>query len=786
MKRFNIGLFALVLALLGALPAAAQTIPNETPQLTPNCIYLPTPMPSPSVTTARVLRCAQDGTLQTSGGGGGGGGNVTIVGPLGTNNKAASVSITIASDQGAIPVSGTVSISGAVAVNTPAPAPTGAHGAVIVEGVASGTVVPISGTVTANAGSGTFTVSGTVTANAGTGNFSILPPLTGVSGTGTAQAVNQSIVADCAFNSSLPTITTGNVGPNQCDTAGRQIIVGAGTAGSAVGGVVTVQGVASGTNLNVAVGAALPAGGNTIGAVTQASGPWTVTPPLTGANGTGTAGAAAQALVASCNFTTAPATLTSGNVGPLTCDNKGGLILGAGSNTIGTVTANAGSGTFTVSGTVTATPPLTGANGTGTVGAAGQTVVAGCNFTTSPATLTSGNVGPVNCDSKGNQQVVGTGTAGSAAGGVLTVQGAASMTALAITPPLTGANGTGTAGAAAQAVVAACNFTTAPATLTTGNVGPLTCDSTGGLILGTGTKTIGAVTGSGNFSVTQPVTGANSTGTAGAAGQSVVASCNFTTSPATVTSGNVVPITCDNKGGIILGAGAAIIGIAKGPVTGANSTGTAGAVNQAMVASCNFTTSPATLTSGNVGPINCDSLGNVQIVGKGTVGTPSGGVLTVQGGSAGNVLTTSVSQWNGATLGSPGAVGVVGAANVLTVNSVNTASIVGGATKANFVNLAGTVQSIKSSAGTLYAVQVWNGTGATAFLQLFNVATGSVTLGTTVPDLQFVCPTLTYCFAPIPSTIGTDFATAISVASTTAVSGASGSASGVYLYAQYK
>lgn len=674
-----------LLALCVSGLASAQQFFPQTPQFPANCIYLPTPTPYPQPTspTAMVLRCDKDGILQTTGGGGGGGGNVTIVGPLGTTTKAGSVSITIASDQGSIPVSITLpftggatgvtaaagqslgiaayngttmdalkSTSGALNVNissqtglspvivtTPAPAPTGAHGAVIVEGVASGTVVPISGTVTANAGSGTFAISGTVTANAGTGNFSIIPPLTGVSGTGTAQAVNQAIVASCAFNSSLPTITTGNVGPQQCDTSGRQIMVGAGTAGSAAGGVVTVQGVASGTNLNVAVGAALPAGGNTIGAVTQASGPWTITPPLTGANSTGTAGAAAQSLVGSCNFTT------------------------------------------------------------------------------SPATLTSGNVGPVNCDSKGNQQVVGTGTAGAAAGGVLTVQGVASGTGL---------------------------------------------------------------------NVAEPLTGANSTGTAGAAGQSVVASCNFTTAPATVTSGNVVPITCDNKGGIIIGAGAASIGIIKGPVTGANGTGTAGAVNQAMVASCNFTTSPATLTSGNVGPINCDSLGNTQVVGKGTVGTPSGGVLTVQGGSAGNVLTTSVSQWNGATLGSPGAVGVVGAANVLTVNSVNSASTVGGATKANFVNLAGTVQSIKSSAGTLYGVQVWNGTGATAFLQLFNVATGSVTLGTTVPDLQFVCPTLTYCFAPIPSTIGTDFATAISVASTTAVSGASGSASGVYLYAQYK
>jgi hypothetical protein len=79
----------------------------------------------------------------------------------------------------------------------------------------------------------------------------IAPPLTGVSGTGTAAAANQAIVSSCNFTTALPTITTGNVGPNQCDTNGRQIVVGAGTAGTATGGVVTVQGVASGTTVPV-------------------------------------------------------------------------------------------------------------------------------------------------------------------------------------------------------------------------------------------------------------------------------------------------------------------------------------------------------------------------------------------------------------------------------------------------------------------------------------------------------------------------------------------------------
>jgi len=51
------------------------------------------------------------------------------------------------------------------------------------------TPVPISGTITANAGSGTFTISGTVTANAGTGNFLMRPDGTVWALTGTSANV---------------------------------------------------------------------------------------------------------------------------------------------------------------------------------------------------------------------------------------------------------------------------------------------------------------------------------------------------------------------------------------------------------------------------------------------------------------------------------------------------------------------------------------------------------------------------------------------------------------------
>lgn len=61
---------------------------------------------------ATVLPCNSDGQLITSGGGGGGGGNVTIVGPFGQALMGASVPVAIASNQSAVPVSGTVAVTG--------------------------------------------------------------------------------------------------------------------------------------------------------------------------------------------------------------------------------------------------------------------------------------------------------------------------------------------------------------------------------------------------------------------------------------------------------------------------------------------------------------------------------------------------------------------------------------------------------------------------------------------------------------------------------------------------
>jgi|TARA_R100000306_G_scaffold62222_2_gene67745 hypothetical protein len=49
-------------------------------------------------------------------------------------------------------------------------------------------------------------------------------------------------------------------------------------------------------------------------------------------------------------------------------------------------------------------------------------------------------------------------------------------------------------------------------------------------------------------------------------------------------------------------------------------------------------------------------------------------------------------------------------------------------------------QACKTSNGRLYGVEVSNPNSADAYLQLFDLATGSVTVGTTTPKLSFLVP----------------------------------------------
>lgn len=131
----------------------------------------------------------------------------------------------------------------------------------------------------------------------------------------------------CGFNTTPTTITTGNGSPCQLDSAG---------------------------NLLVNLKTAIPTGANTIGAVTQ-SGNWTFrlfgnTGAVLDAAGQNVS-APANAVQIGGQFNTTPTTITSGNFSPLQLTSAARLIVDGSQVTqpvSGTVTANAGSGTFNI------------------------------------------------------------------------------------------------------------------------------------------------------------------------------------------------------------------------------------------------------------------------------------------------------------------------------------------------------------------------------------------------------------------------------------------------------
>lgn len=109
----------------------------------------------------------------------------------------------------------------------------------------------------------------------------------------------------------------------------------------------------------------------------------------------------------------------------------------------------------------------------------------------------------------------------------------------------------------------------------------------------------------------------------------------------------------------------------------------------------------------------------------------------------------------------------------------------GGATQTVKTNVNATVQNVKVSAGTLYGLLLTNTTAAAAFVQVFDVTSGSITVGTTPPSQMHLVPAGSSMLLSFPA-VGVAFLTAINVASTTTATGNTGSASGMNVTAFYQ
>jgi hypothetical protein len=94
----------------------------------------------------------------------------------------------------------------------------------------------------------------------------------------------------------------------------------------------------------------------------------------------------------------------------------------------------------------------------------------------------------------------------------------------------------------------------------------------------------------------------------------------------------------------------------------------------------------------------------------------------------------------------------------------------GGSTATGYHITTAAVQAIKASAGQLYGYYLDNtANSATTYYQFFNLAAGSVVLGTTVP--LFVIPVPAGLAANVQFSVGSNFSVAMSFAATTTYNG---------------
>jgi hypothetical protein len=99
-------------------------------------------------------------------------------------------------------------------------------------------------------------------------------------------------------------------------------------------------------------------------------------------------------------------------------------------------------------------------------------------------------------------------------------------------------------------------------------------------------------------------------------------------------------------------------------------------------------------------------------------------------------------------------------------------------------SIGATATSVKSSAGQVYGWYIFNSNSSTVYVQIFNVASGSVTLGTTSPTMSLGIPA--GAAANVEFVNGIAFGTAITVAVTTARAGGTGPSNTVDLNILYK
>ena len=515
----------------------------------------------------------------------------------------------------------------------------------------------------------------------------------------------------------------------------------------------------------------VPAGSNVIGGVTQ-SGTWTVTgtfwpytlgqqlanvsvpvvltaaqlttltPPTnagyaldTSVNGLllsqGSATSGAKGVLHLGAVTTSAPTYTTAQNAPLSLTTSGGLRVDGSAVTqpvSGSVTANAGSGTFAVSASALPLP-------TGAATAASQTNVQSAAGTPSSTVVSvQGNASGVAMPVSGTfwPYTLGQQVAGSSVPVILpsatitTLTPPAAITGFALDTSVNGllvSQGSTTSGQKGTLAVGA--VTTSAPTYTTAQTSPLSLTTSGALRVDTGgsTQTVsGTVTanaGSGTMAVSAaslPLPAGASTAANQTAPQSAAGTPDST---AVTIQGNASGVAVPVSGTVTANAGT---GTMNTSATGAAASGASNTGNPVKIGGAFNTTQP-TLSNGQVGDEQVTSRG-AQIVATGVdtfnatinAALPAGtnSIGTVQIGNTANTTPILVTQ-------SPATSGGSSISGVLSAASTN-------------------LTSVKSSAGQVYGWQFSDAAAYWVYVHFYNVASGSVTVGTTAPTFTIGVP----------------------------------------------
>lgn len=178
----------------------------------------------------------------------------------------------------------------------------------------------------------------------------------------------------------------------------------------------------------------------------------------------------------------------------------------------------------------------------------------------------------------------------------------------------------------------------------------------------------------------------------------------FNTTPTTLTSGNVSPLQVDNAGNLL-------VNIKTGASSGAVAQGSATSGQTGGLTQCAATSAAPTYTTATTNPVNCDTAGNVRV----------------------NVTNTNANGSATSANSSP----VVIASDQAAVTVKAAAAATGGASTASEIVPANTTAVVvKSGAGTLYGVQVYNINAAPLYLKFYNATSATCGSGTPVKRLM--------------------------------------------------